>query len=159
VATLLILAAAVAPVATAAGPKDEKLRAFLDGKPLPLAQVGNYYCHDFNYPEIDCYSTLDGLESSMATPLLAALTAGVTYVTIYDYVGYAGSAMNVSEDYVALSTIGWNDRISSYIVRNYESGSFFTDWFYSGTQWNFCCNGSVYDLQGFSNTFSSVKRT
>jgi hypothetical protein len=95
----------------------------------------------------------------MASSQMQALSAGVTYVTIYDLTGYWGAYMHVSEDYTVLATIGWNDRISSYIARNYESGSFYTDWFYSGTQWNFCCNGSVYDLGGFSNTFSSVKRT
>ena len=156
----LLLAALIAPgVAVAGGPKEDKVRAFLDGKPIQLAEVGNYYCHDFSYPEIQCFSTAEGLDGTMASAEMLALTSGVTYVTLYDYTGYGGSYMHVSEDYWSLSTIGWNDRVSSFVGRNYESGAFFTDWFYGGTQWNFCCNSSVSDLGGYSNTFSSVRRT
>jgi hypothetical protein len=157
---LLLASAVVAPsVAAAGGSKEDKVRAFLDGKPIPLAEVGDHYCHDFNYPEIQCFSTPEGLDGTMASTEMATLTAGVTYVTIYDYTNYLGSYMHVSEDYWSLSSIGWNDRVSSFIGRNYESGSFHTDWFYGGTQWNFCCNSSVSDLGGYSNTFSSVRRT
>jgi hypothetical protein len=159
-ASLLLIAASIAPISVAAaGPKEDRLRAFLDGKPIPLGEVGEHYCHDFDYPEIQCYSTAAELEGTTASPEMAALAAGVTYVTVYDYTLYAGSYMHISQDYWSLSTIGWNDRISSYIARNYETGSFWTDWFYGGTRWNFCCNSSVSDLGGFSNTFSSVFRT
>jgi hypothetical protein len=160
VASLSLVAAALAPAgAAAAAPTDIRVRAVLDGKPIPLADVGKYFCHDFDYPEIRCFSTAASLESITGSLQVTLLAAGVTYVTIYDFTGYWGSYMHVSQDYAALSSIGWNDEVSSYIARNWETGSFYTDWFYSGTQWNFCCNSSVYDLGGYSNTFSSVKRT
>ena len=160
VACLLLVWASLAPAAAAATPKGDQLRATLDGKPIPLAEVGKHYCHDFAYPEIKCYSSSLVLEASTTTTeVLSLLAGGVTYVTVYDYSYYSGSYMHISEDYIALSTIGWNDRISSFIGRNWESGSFHTDWFYGGTQWNFCCNSSVSDLGSYSNTFSSVRRT
>jgi len=67
--------------------------------------------------------------------------------------------MNVSQDYAALSAIGWNDRISSFRGRNSETGQFWTDWFYGGTWYAFCCNTSVSNLGSFNNTFSSIQRT
>ena len=84
------------------------------------------------------------------------------YLCLYENTNGGGSSIWYSSSFqgqcVNLPS-WWNDRISSYIARNWETGSFYTDWFYGGTQWNFCCNSSVYDLGGYSNTFSSVKRT
>jgi hypothetical protein len=160
VALLLLVGAAFAPAgAAAAAPTDIRLRAVLDGKPIPVGDVGEYFCHDFSFPEIQCFSSPQGLDTTMASGQMQAMTAGTTYVTIYDFAYYGGSYMHVSEDYGALSWIGWNDKVSSYIARNWETGQFYTDWFYGGTQWNFCCNSSVSDLGGYSNTFSSVRRT
>jgi hypothetical protein len=67
--------------------------------------------------------------------------------------------MNVSQDYATLSTIGWNDRISSFKARNSETGTLFADWFFTGTWWAFCCNTQVANLGSYSNTFSSLQRT
>src|SRR5262245_7448960 len=145
----------LAPVALAAEPEPQ-LTATLDGKPIPVEDVGKYFCDDFSYPEITCSSSRP-LALGRAT--LVGLLSGVEYVTIYDLPTFAGSFMNVSEDYPALSFIGWNDRISSYKARNSESGAFWTDWFYGGTRWTFCCNQQVSNLGGYSNAFSSIQRT
>ena len=67
--------------------------------------------------------------------------------------------MHVSQDYSALATIGWNDRISSFKARNSETGAFFTDWFYSGSSWPFCCNTQQPTLNAYDNLFSSIRRT
>jgi peptidase inhibitor family I36 len=83
----------------------------------------------------------------------------VTYVTIYDQAAYAGSFMQVSQDYSVLALIGWNDRISSFKGRNSETGSFYTDWFYGGSAWSFCCNVNQPVLNAYDNTFSSIIRT
>ena len=85
--------------------------------------------------------------------------AAVEYVTIYDQLNFGGPYMNVSQDYTILATVGWNDRVSSFKVRNGETGAFFTDWFYGGTSWSFCCNSQVPTLNAYNNTFSSVRRT
>jgi hypothetical protein len=142
-----------APTLAGAGPPPD-LRADLDGLPIPLVEVGRHFCDDFSYPTIHCFTRADDLETRSA----AALTAGVTYVTIYEYATFAGAYMHVSEDYTVLAWIGWNDRISSFKGRNSELGAFYTDWFYSGTADQFCCNELAYSLGGFDNTFSSVHR-
>lgn len=132
-----------------------ELTATLDGRPLALKQVADYYCDDFSYPEIHCFSNPTMLESRVS-PLLA--TTSIDYVTIYDFALFAGSYMYMSQDYTVLATIGWNDRIGSFIARNGETGHFYTDWFYGGTSYVFCCNQQQGNLGSFNNTFSSVHR-
>lgn len=141
----------------AAGPDtDPELHATLDGKPIPLEDVGKYSCDDFDYPEIHCFSSRVVADSRA---LLVTVLTATDYVTIYDLSNYGGASMNVSQDYATLSTIGWNDRISSFKARNSETGQFWTDWFYSGTWYAFCCNTSVSSLGSFNNSFSSIQRT
>ena len=151
-----MIAATGAPSVVAAGDGDGELVAFLDGKPIPLGDVGRYYCDDFEYPVINC-------SKSVVVPTLrgtlAALVAGVDYVTIFDGAYYGGALMNLSQDYASLMTIGWNDKISSFKGRNSETGRFTTDWFFGGSTWSFCCNSMVPTLGTWNNTFSAVERT
>ncbi len=157
VAVALVAAASLtAPLAARAGDGEPELSATLDGKPIPLEDVGKYDCDDFSYPEIQCSSSRI-LVDARAT-VMTFLT-GTDYVTIYDFSAFGGAFMNVSEDYSALSLIGWNDRISSFKGRNGESGAFYVDWFYGGAWWTFCCNQQSSSLGTFSNTFSSIRRT
>ncbi len=152
----LTIAGLAHPRATQAAASEPELSATLDGKPIPLEDVGKYYCDDFSYPEIRC-STSRLLPDSRA--LLVTLLTAVDYVTIYDGIGYSGAYMHVSQDYSVLSLIGWNDRISSFKGRNSETGAFYVDWFYSGTTWAFCCNQQTSSLGAYNNTFSSILRT
>lgn len=158
----LILAATVTTLGTmhprvAAGAELRlSMTAFLDGRPIPLRDVGKYYCDDFSFPVITCSVDAAGIEVR-ASALLQA--TAVDYLTIYDAPTFGGSYMHVSQDYPALSFIGWNDRISSFKARNSETGRFWTDWFYSGTIYGFCCNQQVGSLGGYDNTFSSIQRT
>ena len=144
------------PRAARAADPDPELTATLDGKPIPLEDVGKYYCDDFAYPEIRCSSSR--LVVDTRATLVTLLTA-VDFVTIFDGANYSGAYMNVSQDYSALVLIGWNDRIGSFKGRNSETGSFYTDWFYGGTQWAFCCNTQTPGLGSYNNTFSSIIRT
>jgi hypothetical protein len=132
------------------------LTAFLDGKPIPLADASKYSCDDFSYPIIQC-SVNSLVMATRAT--LVSLLSSVDYVSIYEFPSYSGSMMNVSQDYPALATIGWNDKISSFKARNSLTGTFFVDWFYGGSQWSFCCNTQQSSLGGYDNTFSAVQRT
>jgi hypothetical protein len=143
-----------APTSARPADKQEDLRAYLDGKPIALAEVGNWYCHDFNYPVILCFS--DPQDGNASTTAAMAATAGVTYVTVYEYTTYQGAYMHMSENYPMLSLLGWNDRISSFQVKNGMSGAFWTDWLYGGSRYNFCCNQGVGSLGGWDNIFSSV---
>jgi hypothetical protein len=159
VAVLMSVAGCVAalggPGLALAETGDAQLHADLDGRPLALQRVANYFCDDFSSPQIHCYTTPLRLESAVTATLSAT---AVTYVTVYDYAGFAGSYMYMSQDYTVLATLGWNDRISSFIARNSQSGHFYTDWFYGGTSYSFCCNQQVLSLGGYDNTFSSVHR-
>jgi hypothetical protein len=134
---------------------DPAMHADLDGRLIELVDVGKYYCHDFDYPAIHCFSKPLALETS-ATSALAA--TAVDYVTVYDYTSFQGAYMYFSQNYSVLAAIGWNDRISSFIVRNSQSGNFYTDWFNGGTVYPFCCNQQLPGLGTFNNTFSSVYR-
>jgi hypothetical protein len=132
---------------------ETKLEADLDGRPLELVKVGNYFCQDFDYPRIHCYSKSSALETAVA-PALAA--SGVTYVVGFDYTFWGGPYMYFSQNYTVLAYIGWNDRVSSFLAQNNLSGRFWTDWFYGGTYYGFCCNSQVPALGSYDNTFSSV---
>jgi hypothetical protein len=158
-ASLLAAASFMSPELTtlAAEPEpDASLVAYVDGREIPPSDVGKYFCDDFSYPVIRC-STHRLVIDLRAT--MVSLLTGVDYVTIYDLAGYSGSFMNVSNDYGALATIGWNDRISSFKGRNSETGRFWTDWFNGGISSSFCCNTTVSSLGIFDNAFSSMQRT
>jgi len=151
----LVAMAWLAPQATLAAGSRSGLTADLDGRPLKLSDVGNWYCDDFSYPVIHCFSDPSQLEAR--TTSILAVTA-VDYVTVYDYTTFAGSYMHMSEDYTVLAWIGWNDRISSLKGRNSESSHFYVDWFWGGTSYGVCCNQQLSSLGGFDNAFSSVHR-
>jgi hypothetical protein len=156
VVALCVLAGGLAaPRPALAASEDVVVTAFLDGKPIPIAAIPNFYCDDFSFPVIECSVRTDSVEARASI----MLAAGVEYVTIYDQSNYGGAYMNVSQDYTALLTVGWNDRVSSFKGRNSETGVFYIDWFYGGTSWSFCCNTQTPSLGSYNNTFSSVRRT
>ena len=163
----LLVVMPVAP-ASAATPAPESaqvssgaalLTADLDGRPIELVKVGSYYCHDFDYPRIHCFATPAALEDAVSTTLVAMAATDTNYVLIFENTYYQGAYMYISSDYSILATVGWNDRISSFKSVNSGSGKFWTDWFYGGTSWGFCCNVQTPFLGTFNDTFSSVYRT
>jgi hypothetical protein len=151
--TLFAFSTGVGP-ALATGPTSE-LTAELDGKPIKLVDVGNWYCHDFSYPVIQCFSDATVLEADAES--IQATTA-VDYVTVYEYTGFAGSYMHMSQDYTALIWIGWSDRISSLKGRNSQTSHFYVDWYYGGAIYAVCCNAQLTSLGSWDNVFSSVHR-
>jgi len=154
---LATIAALLGPQAAAArtgGLSD--LRADVRGRAIALAEVGRFHCHDFDYPRIHCFETSAELDAAVAAPLSAT---ALDYVLVFENASYNGASMYISSDYTALAVVGWNDRISSFKARNSLSGRFWTDWFYSGSSWSFCCNSQISSLGSFDDTFSSVQRT
>jgi hypothetical protein len=131
------------------------LQADLDGVPIEVKSVGAYFCHDFAYPRIHCFSRAANLEAAVA-PIVA--TSGVNFVAGFDYTSFQGPYMYFSQNYSVLATIGWNDRISSFIALNGQSGRFWTDWFFSGSPYGFCCNQQIPSLGSYDNTFSAVSQ-
>ena len=154
----------VTPVTQA---KQPELRADLEGRPIDPAQASSYFCHDFDFPQIHCFSTPSELEATVAETgqlssqdVVIAAVGASDYVTIYSSPGYAGSFAHLSQNYDALATIGWNDTISSYKARNSRTGAFYEHWFAGGARRTFCCNQNVPSLpSGVDNTFSSVYQT
>jgi hypothetical protein len=126
---------------------DVILTATLDGLPIDPRLAGDHFCHDFAYPEIRCFRSAARLEAALDGQAggegTKAMAAEVRYMTIYDYMSFAGGYAYVSQDYDGLWAIGWNDKISSYRVHNSQSGQMFTDWYASGAIRNFCCNSQV----------------
>jgi hypothetical protein len=153
---LSALSIGVRPPVVAADDGGVAPSALLDGKPISLADVSRYNCDDFSYPVIQCSVSAAAMASRR---LVVDLLTSVDYVTVYEAPYYGGASMTMAQDYTALALIGWNDRISSFKARNGETGTFFVDWFYGGSQWSFCCNTQQASLGGYDNTFSSVERT
>jgi hypothetical protein len=164
VVAILTLWSAGAVIAASHSSEVANVTADLDGHRIKSSLISRYYCHDFEYPRIRCFASAAALEASKAerASTLAAVSPNFgagDYVTIFDGVSYTGAYMDVSQNYDALFSIGWNDRISSYKGRNSGSGTFWTDWYASGTGINFCCNTNVGNLaSGLDNAFSSIYR-
>ena len=132
-----------------------ELSADVDGRPIALNAIPKYHCQDLDYPRIHCFRTPAALEASAANLLAATASA---YVYAWDQPSYAGGSFIFTQDYLALATIAWNDRISSFKAKNSDTGHWYTDWFYGGTSWYFCCNVQQPFLGSFDDTFSSVHR-
>jgi len=148
-------ASAASAISPSQAPTRLGVRADLDGVAIDLVTVGTHYCHDFAFPQIHCFSKAENLEAAVR-PVIA--TAGVNWVAGFDYTSFQGPYMYFSQNYSVLASIGWNDRISSYVALNGQSGRFWTDWFFSGTSYSFCCNQQIPSLGSYDNTFSSVSQ-
>jgi hypothetical protein len=162
-AVLALLLAGVVSAASGSG-GSAGIVADVDGHPIKPELIGTLYCHDFDYPRIHCFRSQRDLDVAATSAIAARRLSSATlssadYVLIYDGATQTGASMYVSQNYDALFTIGWNDRISSYQGLNGASGTFWTDWFASGTARNFCCNATVLSLpSNLDNAFSSVYR-
>jgi hypothetical protein len=94
--------------------------ATLDGRTIATEDVGDLACHDFEYPIIRCFDSVQSLEASVAGELVrrspgTAAAATLGYVIVYEHAQYGGSNPKVlSTDVPWLSDIGWNDKISSF---------------------------------------------
>ena len=166
-----MLGALISPVSARTLGPIEEMSADLDGQPIDLVEVGQWYCHDFDFPLIHCYSDPSVLEEPVEGGLasrsastkfdvapdgVTVAAATVTYVTVYEHSTYQGAYMHMSQDYSMLSVIGWNDRISSFVAKTSPGGAFWTDWLYAGTRYSFCCYQAVGSLGTYNDTFSSV---
>ena len=157
-AVLLTLSASAATAAS--GPN-----ADLGGRPLRLDEVGEFYCHDFAFPAIHCFRSEEELDRAVADwgagPLAKGASntlAGITYVHVWVDAGYYGNSAYLSQDYRSLGDIGWNDKISSLVVMNLQSGAFYEHNDFVGFVYHFCCGSAVtYVGDYYNDKFSSVK--
>jgi hypothetical protein len=175
VGVLLVSIALIVPSGVAAS--DPTIRADLNGRPIPAVQVGDWYCHDFEFPLIHCFRTEEELDAAVAGPGSQPLgpetstneSAGtaspagvlaVNYVHVYVDASYFGNSAYFSVNYSNLALIGWNDKISSFVGLDSATGQFWENASYTGFLFGFCCNAQVSYVGNSSNDrFSSVKRT
>ena len=139
------------------------LTASLDGRSLEPGRVGEYHCHDLDYPAIRCFKSGAALDAAIAERLgigadaepLAA--SGVSYVRIYVDASFGGNSMLISNPYNKLGDIGWNDRVSSFKTLTSAGGDFWQHTFGAGWAYAFCCYSNVtYVGNAYNDQFSSV---
>ena len=133
--------------------------ADLDGTPLAVADIPAHNCHDFDFPRIHCFAAATDLEVAVAAAQGDSATALTDYAVIYSGLSFSGSYLYVSQNNDALAIVGWNDRIRSYHGLNSGLGTFWTDWYATGSHLDFCCNANIATLTAtFDQTISSVYR-
>jgi hypothetical protein len=155
------------------------IRADLEGRPIAPAEVGEWYCHDFSYPAIHCFTSEAELDAAVSAlgyePLVGGGRAGssaggstvspagvlsLNYVHVYVDANYAGYSAYFSANYPDLGLIGWDDRISSFVALNSLAGEFRDLVNYGGFNYGFCCNSQVYYVgDAYNDRFSSVRHT
>jgi hypothetical protein len=130
------------------------LSARLGDDVIDLDLAGTMSCHDFDYPVLRCFTSPEALERDViereSTSGVLAAVAATGYVTVWEHAGYDGARMTLSADQPWLSSIGWNDRISSFKSFG-ASGRFFENSPGSGLVY-FYNSGSQVSL--LSNTYN-----
>lgn len=155
---LVILAVIVlaAPASVAGG---DELSATLDGRSVPLERIGRYDCHDFDYPIIRCFSSARQAGRDIETRLAAEDASSsrllvIGYVTVWEHVSFGGASMTLSGNQPWLSSIGWNDRISSF--RSFGATGGFWEHSPSGGFWySYGPSAYVTSLGSFNDKFSA----
>ena len=158
---LALVTAASAVAAEPSSSAESTLAADFEGKQIRVSDVGLHYCHDLQAPVIHCYAeatTLDAAVARLAAArgvTLAALAA--TYVQVFRDRDYRGATAYLSGDYPNLSTIGWNDSISSFKALTSGNGEFREHTSYYGLDFTFCCSRQViYVGDAWNDKFSSL---
>jgi hypothetical protein len=114
VGTLMLLLVSATP-GTASG----RLAATMDGSSISLQRAGTLSCHDLDYPLLRCFSGAEAMRLDLAArsevrSARQTPTVGDLYVIAYEHTSYAGSALGLTANQAWLSSVGWNDRISSF---------------------------------------------
>ena len=137
------------------------LRAVLEGKPIPLAEVARYTCHDRDYPVIHCFrnaAELDADEQQLASMASAAPQQLLTaFVRWYQNANYGGAFFDAYDPYPDLSVIGWARQISSFKPMNGGHPIWWQGANYTGFMWDW---GTAQEptLGGADDQISSVKK-
>lgn len=153
-----VIVGLMTPRAAAAG----LVRAELDGHAIPVSAIPDLYCHDLDYPVIRCFRSAEALESGTAQALGSAPlgATALPFVAIYQDIELSGPYSLLAADYDNLSSIGWNDRISSFKSLNGYGGRFWTDAVHSGRLVGFAPGAIVtYVGDAYNDSFSSVYRS
>jgi hypothetical protein len=168
VAAIATLAAAWAASATATAADPTALRAELDGRPIGLADVSRYHCHDRAYPLIRCFDTAlerdrdEGVVGATTKPATngdvaeAITAAAIPYVRWYLDANYGGPSFDAYIDYRDLGSVGWNDKISSFQTVLGAHPRWWRDLGFVGTSWDWGSTSVPYVGDAANDRFSSV---
>ncbi len=161
VALAFVMSGVYASPGAAAG---DVVRADLEGHPIAAAEVGHYHCEDLDFPVVHCYRQAADLERAVAARFALGRAeadgpqAAGPYVRVFADAGLTGASAYFSTAYDDLSSIGWNDRITSFQGLAGGGGSFFTNAYASGVAYPFSAYQQVTNVGStFNDTFSSVR--
>jgi hypothetical protein len=166
-ATTLLATVITVLIPSAAAAQTSPIKADFNGRPIPASEVVKYHCSALDYPVIHCYSSQtarDAADARLTMPRAAnqasspAVPTATGYVIAYVDVSYAGASISLSTNYANLTSIGWNDRISSLKSIGNGSGDFYQNAYYVGWIYGFCCNQAIWYVGDFYNDqFSSLQ--
>lgn len=147
--------------------------ATLAGRSLPLERITEYHCHDRDFPLIRCFETeaesladqgidprespSSGLTDSVELSASGAQALSSTLYTIFyrDWF-HGGPSYGAYGNISSLSSIGWDNQISSFRLYNGARPRWFLGSFYSGGY--SCWTGDQSILgSGWNDTISSVE--
>lgn len=162
----------VSPVQAAATPAGSPpvIRAEVGGRPIPLADVARFHCHDLASPLIRCFPTSaerDADEAAIAAigaspdgaPTLASSSVISPYVRWYLDANSGGPSFDASIAYSDLGAIGWNDKISSFLTYAGGHPRWWRDVGFTPVSWDWGIGVSVpYVGDAANDQFSSVER-
>lgn len=163
VALMIPTIGAVGTVSAVSLPNDRPV-ADLEGQPIVVSEISDWFCHDLDYPQIHCFRTAASLDRALSVQRNAAALgvagalAALPYVVVYRDSSLQGAYFAISQSYDNLSSIGWNDAVSSFRAVNGLYGHFATDALNAGRLYpTFCCNLQVpYVGDSWNDQFSSV---
>ncbi len=142
----------------------DRVSATLDGHPIRIDRIADLNCHDFDYPVIRCFSSPAAVAADIAartdsTDGESSLGISSVYVTVFEHAFYDGASMTLSSDRPWLSSIGWNDRISSFKSFG-ATGGFYEDSPSGGFYYTFGSTTQVSSLSGtYNDKFSAFDIT
>ncbi|MDL2335611.1 MAG: hypothetical protein QFC55_06240 [Chloroflexota bacterium] len=164
-ATILAILAALGPASGIASGGNGPHAVFA-GHSIRVADVSNYQCHDAAFPVIECFETaverdfdfVSRTEGDDALGAGADILSATSYVTWFDAVNYGGGSFTASLSYSDLSTLGWDNRISSFKSLNGGRPKWWQNTNFTGTSWRWLAGAQVPDVgAGASDQFSSVQ--
>lgn len=165
-----VLAAGTGRELAAVLPADHPL-AELDGQEISPTDVVRFHCHDLLAPVIRCFTTqaardadIDQLAGASALTSSATGATGATsatsviYVLAYEAINYGGASIALSQPQADLSSLGWNDVISSFKSTNGGHPRWWDAANYQGATWQWGKSFWVSYVGDLANDrFSSVQ--
>lgn len=156
VTTIALGAVAFGPSTPArSDPANDRLSATLDGLPLALSKVASYHCHDLRYPVITCFRDAEDRDRDVQE---ASAPDSLPYVNVFRDENYGGQSYIISESEPNLTSIGWNDVITSFKSTNSGRPRFYQDASYGTPSWRWPAGAWVANVGSPANDkFSSVE--